>query len=293
MDKKKVLIIGGTGVMGQFFTELFKSEYEVKLSSRDSIKGKKIAEKLNVGYASDQKAEVAKSDIVLLSTPISDTPALIKDVVPQMKKGSLLMDLDSVKANVAKSFKKIKHSGVNYISIHPMFCPPTETKGQNVIFIPIDVEVENWIFEMKSFLKKFNFNVHESTVEKHDEIMSIIQVLIHMSFIGVSSTMSEMNYDSAELRSYMGKFHKVIFDFIPRVTAQAPEMYAAIQLNNPNTPRVCEILSDKIIKLKEIIDSGDMNKLIAELEQLQNIYPDKEKAINRSNKLIDLYKEED
>jgi len=292
MDKMKVLIIGGTGVMGQFFAVLLREEYEVLLSSRDDEKGREVAQKLNVEYTPDRMKEVGQADIVLLSTPINDTPKLIKELVPIMRKGSLLMDLDSVKTNVEKAFLDTQSEDVDYISIHPMFCPPTETKGQNIIFIPIKVDQVNWINEVKNLLESFEFNVHESTVEKHDEIMSIIQVLIHLSFIGVSSTIKEMNYDSRELRPYMGKFHKVIFDFIPRVTTQSSEMYALIQLNNPNSKRVCEILSKKINKLKQLVDSGDSTNLIKELQDLQNIYPDKDKSISRSNKLIDLYKEE-
>jgi len=70
--KTKVLILGGTGEMGQWFTRFFKERgYEVTVWGKG---GKvEIARKLNVPFASDLEAAIPENDIVIVSVPINAT----------------------------------------------------------------------------------------------------------------------------------------------------------------------------------------------------------------------------
>ncbi len=285
----KAVVVGGTGVMGQFFAELLREKYEILISSRDEDKGRSIAAELGAEYTPDRDKAIREADIVLLSTPIKDTPELIKKIAPMMKANSLLMDVSSLKTHVEKAFSECSTTGVEFISLHPMFCPPTEAEGQNIILVPI--KGVRWLPVVKELFKSKGFNIHESTVEKHDKIMALIQVIPHISFMGIAATIKEMGMDSRELKPYMGKFHKIIFDFIPRVTAQNPEMYASIQSMNPNSPEVARTLTEKIKQFQEYIDKKETDKIINELRELGEVFPDNKEAIKRSNKLIDLYRE--
>jgi len=122
--------------------------------------------------------------------------------------------------------------------------------------------------------------------------MAVVQGLIHISFMGIASTMKELDYTADDLRPYMGKFHKIIFDLIPRVTARNPGMYASIQLTNPGSSTVCGILQREIASLEGIINKGDYDALIEKLRDTGHMFPDKEAAIERSNRLIDSYRED-
>jgi len=289
-----VVIIGGAGVMGSFFAELFRiRNHRVVISDIDKKKCREVAERLEIEYSTSiNDNTIRDADIVLLSTPIRETPNVIPSVVDYMKSGSLLMEMSSVKTPIkhALSHKSRNIHNIDIIGIHPMFCPSTKLDGQSIIIIPI--KGNRWLPEIKKFFQSFGLNIHETTVERHDEIMSIIQVLIHTSFIGIASTIEELNVNINDLRPFMGKFHKTVFDFISRVTTQNHEMYASIQIENPNSSSVCNILSKNIVYLRDIIDRKDYDELIKKLKGIENVFPDRELSIIRSNKLIDLYTED-
>ncbi|MEA1924775.1 MAG: prephenate dehydrogenase/arogenate dehydrogenase family protein [Candidatus Altiarchaeota archaeon] len=280
----------GAGVIGEFLAGLLQERFEVVISDIDAKRGDEVASRLGLEYLADSLEAVVDADLVLVSTPIRETPRVVESIAPAMKEGSLLMDATSIKSHVKESFIKTGRKDIDYISIHPMFCPPTKLKGQNIIVIP--VQGAGWIREIKDFFTSKGLRVHESTIERHDEIMALIQVLIHLSFMGINSTIKELGYVEADLRPFMGKFHQMLFDFIPRITSQNHEMYASIQLENPKSLKVCSILSDKIDLFRQLIRGKDLENLVKELGAMSDIYSDPELSIKRSNRLIDLYREE-
>ena len=83
-EKTKVLILGGTGEMGQWFTRFFKERgYKVTVWGKG---GKtEIARKLEVPFASNLEETVPESDIVIVSVPINVTEETIAEFAPKMK----------------------------------------------------------------------------------------------------------------------------------------------------------------------------------------------------------------
>jgi prephenate dehydrogenase len=78
-------IIGGTGGMGRIFAGLFRQEgYTVSVSGG------------NQGI--DIPTMTDRCQVILVRVPIDVTPEIIRRVGPLMQKGSLLMDLTSLKA---------------------------------------------------------------------------------------------------------------------------------------------------------------------------------------------------
>ncbi len=280
----------GAGVIGEFFAGLLQERFRVVISDIDAGRGEEVASRLGLEYRADNLGVVGDADLVLVSTPIRETPGVVESITPAMKEGSLLMDATSIKSHVKESFIRAGRKDIDYISIHPMFCPPTELEEQSIIVIP--VQGDTWIKEIKDFFTSKGLRVHESTMERHDEIMALIQVLIHVSFMGINSTIKESGYREKDLRPFMGKFHRVLFDFIPRITAQNHEMYASIQLENPESLRVCSILSNKIDSFRQLIMEGNLDRLVKELEDMSDIYSKPALSIKRSNRLINLYRED-
>jgi len=286
----KATVIGGAGVIGFFFAEILSGRYQVIIADPDEKRGEKAAQQLNIKYIKDNKSAVEDADIVLVSTPIKKTPDVLRQIIPEMKSGSLLMDATSVKSRVLEAYREAGREDIEFISIHPMFCPPTKLEGQTIIVIPISGVSR--LTELTDLFRSLGLKVAESTIEEHDEIMALVQVLIHVSFMGINSTIKEMGYTDEKLRPYMGKFHQVLFDFIPRITSQNPQMYASIQTENESSQRVCEILLEKIDLFKKLIIQNETSRLANELKLMSDIYINSELSIKRTNRLIDSYEED-
>jgi len=78
-------IIGGTGTLGTIFKRFFEDwNYRVLISSR---KTEMTSEEL-----------VKKSDVVIVSVPISKTAEIINSILPHLREDQLLMDFTSIKS---------------------------------------------------------------------------------------------------------------------------------------------------------------------------------------------------
>ena len=101
----KMLIIGGTGEMGQWFTR-FSKEHGYEVVVWGSSRRVEVAESMGVEFASDLDHAIGDSDIVVVSVPIDITDKIISETAPKMKDGSLLMDITSLKAKPIEAMKK-------------------------------------------------------------------------------------------------------------------------------------------------------------------------------------------
>jgi prephenate dehydrogenase len=145
VDTMKILIIGGTGDTGQWFTRFYKKHgWDVTVWGAN--KRMDIAEKLGVSFADDLDKELAQSDVVMVSVPIDLTEQVIADIAPKMKQGSLLMDITSVKTMPVHAMQQYAPGGVEILGTHPMFGPTiTDLQGQIVILVPVEGRSEHWL----------------------------------------------------------------------------------------------------------------------------------------------------
>ena len=99
MDKKKSLGIIGLGRFGQLAAKHLKEHFRVFAS--DCTDKAREANKLGVSFTS--VGACAGKDIVLLCVPISSFERVLKQIVPFLKKGALVLDVCSVKEEPAKA----------------------------------------------------------------------------------------------------------------------------------------------------------------------------------------------
>ena len=89
----KIGIIGGSDGLGKTLIYYFRDEFDVAISARDHIKGRKVAEEMNVDYVESNTQLAAMSDMLVVSVPINNTPSVIREVGPFMRKGSVMVDV--------------------------------------------------------------------------------------------------------------------------------------------------------------------------------------------------------
>jgi len=162
-EKTKVLILGGTGEMGQWFTRFFKERgYEVTVWGKG---GKvEVARKLNVPFASDLEAAIPENDIVIVSVPINATEETIEEVAPKMKAGSLLMDFTSTKVKPVEAMQRFAPAGIEILGTHPMFGPTIPTiRGQTVILVPVKGRSEKWFPGIRQLFEEGGAHVEITT----------------------------------------------------------------------------------------------------------------------------------
>ncbi|MHA1786162.1 MAG: prephenate dehydrogenase/arogenate dehydrogenase family protein [Candidatus Helarchaeota archaeon] len=173
----KIAIIGGTGGMGQIFAQEWRKNAQILLCSRELDKAKRISLQIGKDIEPRTNDDIHDADIVIVSVPTNLMLKTCQDSINIMKKGSLLMDLSSVKTGLVNKLQV--PSEIDYISCHPLFGPSGTLKDANIILIPI--QTNNWLNKLKKMFNDSGSVVTVTDFETHDKIMSKIQVMFHFS----------------------------------------------------------------------------------------------------------------
>ena len=286
--KNRMLIVGGTGGTGSWFARYFK-DHGFLVSVWGPSGRVDVAERLGVEFAHDLLAEVAESDVVILSVPIKETISVIEEVAPKMKPGSLLMDVTSLKAEPMRAMMKWAPEGVEVLGTHPMFGPTIPTiRGQTVILVPAAGRCNSWLSPMEELFQKDGARVEVLGAEEHDHIMAVVQALTHFAYISIGSTLRSLDFNVAHSRRFMSPIYEIMIDFVGRILAQSPELYASIQ-ENPEAERVREIYIHECKRLAKLADDGDLSSFMDAMRSAADHFEGREDALERSDKLISLW----
>jgi len=286
--KNKMLIVGGTGGTGSWFARYFKSH-----GFRVTVWGPSgkvdVAERLGVGFAADLLAEVADSDVVVLSVPIKETARVVEEVAPRMKAGSLLMDFTSLKAGPMEAMTRWAPAGVEVLGTHPMFGPTIPTiRGQTVILVPAEGRCAEWLSPMEEIFREDGARVEVLEAEEHDRIMAVVQALTHFAYISIGSTLRSLDFDLERSRRFMSPVYEIMIDFVGRILAQGPELYASIQ-ENPEARQVREAYIEECERLSNLADEGDLPGFMEAMEAAADHFEGRKEALERSDRLIGLW----
>lgn len=287
----KIGIIGGSDGLGKTLNYYFKDEFDVYITGRDHNKGQKVANDIGVNYIESNKELAKISDILIISVPIHHTSNVIREVAPFMKKNSLLMDVTSVKEEPSKVMAEVLRDDVDYIPSHPIFGPRTSDLANQVIVLTPHKKGK-WYDKVYNYLNNKNMRIIETTAQKHDYMMSIVQVLTHFSFISTASTIEKLKVDLSETEDYESPIYNLMIDMIARIVAQNPYLTYYIQSMNKNGHHIRNTFSEAVTELRDVINNGDDEKFIEIAINATKHMDDITNALGRSDKAINSLNQE-
>lgn len=270
MAPKTIGIIGGKGQMGRYFARFFSTKgFNVIISDKRS--------KLT-------NAQLARrADVVIVSVPIETTEAVIQEVATLVKKEALLMDLTSLKVFPMKAMKACKGS---YLGCHPLFGPTTSIEGQMIILCK--GKGSRWHSWLKQLFADNALDVRELTAQKHDELMAYVQSLTHFSYLGLSDVLRTSGYQLDELLDYQSPIYRLRLDVMGRILDQNPDLYAQIQIQNPNSLKVMKSLMKCSLEWIELVEKGDAKAFKKRFSESASFFGDfTKKATEESDYLIE------
>ena len=250
-----------------------------------------VAKKLGVKYSNDNQKTAQENNIVIISVPIETTESVIKEVAPFMSKGSLLMDVTSVKEKPALLMQEKLAEGAYFLPVHPMFGPRIRSlEGQVVVLTPL--EKSKWFEKVFKFLENQKARVLITSPEKHDEMMSVVQVLTHFAYISISYTIKKLNVDIKESRKFASPIYNLMLDIISRIVAQNPYLVYSIQTQTDYAYHAREILMETIQELNEMLINSNQNDFVNAMNYAAKNMDDLEAALGRSDKVISALNQE-
>ena len=272
MHKVKIGIIGGTGLMGQWFKQFFEDySYTVLIASRKTA--------LSVEECAKQ------SDVVIVTVPMDATTEVIEKIAPLVKEEGLIMDFTSLKMEPVEAM--VKYSKCSVIGMHPMFGPGVKSLRNQAVVL-CHARGEKWLSWIEELLVKAGAKVKITTPEKHDQMMSVIQGIIHFSSITISHALKELGIDIKESQEFSSPIYKLRMDMVGRILNQDPGLYANIEIMNPQTPKALKAYLETCKKLYKIIESKDKQGFVNYFNEAADYLGDfKLEAEKYSNYVID------
>ncbi len=213
---KSIGIIGGSGQMGRMFQSQFESlGIDVYVSDETDLQA--------------ERELVFESEVIIISVPIDQNISVIRRITPLLRKDQLVSDFTSVKTKVIPELKK---TDACIISSHPMFGNMPNIEKQNIVLLP--VRPGKFLSKFKRLFQSLKLNVVVMDEwERHDEMMSFIQGLMHFFHIVFTQTMKSKDVDLSTLLSICSPVYQANFAFTCRILQRDPHLYTHILMDNP------------------------------------------------------------
>ena len=227
--------------MGRIFADLFRQEgHTVHVSGRTQ------------GLDIPTMAETCQ--VVIVSVPITITGEIIGKIGPLMGKNALLMDLTSLKTEPVQAMLHSSPSEV--IGLHPLFGPGVDSiAGHTIVLCP--ARTQGWLQWLRDTLKNHNAAIIETTPERHDELMALVQALNHLNSITMAMVLHEWGEDLTELESFATPMFTTKLDIIREIFTNNPRLYAEIITLNPYILKIIELYGKTLADITGMIERWD------------------------------------
>jgi cyclohexadieny/prephenate dehydrogenase len=190
--------------------------------------------------------------------------AVAEEIGPYLKKGAIVSDVGSVKADVIAAIAPHLSAGVHLVPAHPV--AGTEESGPDAgfeslflrrwcILTPPEDSNPQAVERVRAFWEALGSNVEVMTPAHHDLVLAITSHVPHLIAYNIVGTVSDLEEAT---RSEVLKFSAGGFRDFTRIAASDPTMWRDVFLHNKDA--VLEMLgrfNEDLTALQRMIRRGD------------------------------------
>jgi len=245
MKEQAVGIVGGGGGMGRWFARFFAGRgHPVRISERDA--GAPLPEL------------AASCPVVIVAVPMAATVEVIRRVGPLLGPEALLVDLTSLKEEPVREM--LAATTAEVVGCHPLFGPDAASlAGQNVVLCPGRGESGRaWL---RGVLERNGARVVETTPERHDRIMAVVQGLTHLNTMTMGLALRALGEDPAELERMSTPAFRAKQALLEKVFGDSPRLYAELVTKNRSVRDTLKAYEEALARLKQLVEAGDAEGL--------------------------------
>jgi len=241
INKQKIAIIG-FGRFGELLARILKPYGDIFVVTKRNVKIK--------GCRLIAYTDLTEMDWVIPAVPISSLEEVLKDIKPFLRRGSLLMDVCSVKVYPCRWLKKYAPKDVEILGCHPMFGPDSAKnglKGLQIVVSPLRIK-EKRLKEVLVIFKKIGLDIIKATPEEHDKQGSINLSLVHYIGRGLAdSGFKDQKIKTAGFDKLMGINENVNND--------TWQLFFDIQYFNPYSKKIRKNFLKSLQKIEKKINN--------------------------------------
>ncbi|NNF41940.1 MAG: prephenate dehydrogenase/arogenate dehydrogenase family protein [Phycisphaerales bacterium] len=239
--RPRLLIVGGGGRMGRRL--------------RDALRERgHTVDTLELGDGRDRVAAVADADIVVIAVPMTDAEPVTRELGPHVRPDALLCDINSLKVGVCRAMEESCRGEA--MGLHPMFGPGVwSLRRQKVVVCPLrEGPRAAWL---RKELASMGVELIDTDPVTHDRMMAIVQVLVHFSTLVMGDALRRTGVSVEDSLRFTSPIYRLELAFVGRLFTQDPDLYAEIEMSNPQAAEMRRCFRNAADELDRIIADAD------------------------------------
>jgi prephenate dehydrogenase len=216
----------------------------------------------------DLAAAVSNSDLVILCTPLAQMRQLVEQCAPALKRGAIVTDVGSVKADVVRELESlIAKTGAHFVGSHPMaggekmgVAAAREDLFENAVCVvtPTPKSQAAAIRKLVQFWKSLGARVLKMPPEQHDLFVSRTSHLPHV----VAATLANLVLSPAQPKG-QAQLCANGFRDTTRVASGSPEMWRDIALaNRKHLDSALGTFISELQRFRRTLQNSDENAIV-------------------------------
>jgi len=244
----KILILGA-GKMGTFLTDCLCIKHEVALFDTNPSRLRFVFNTQRFTQLEEIKA--FEPEICINAVTLKYTISAFESVLPFLPKNCILSDIASVKTGLQAFYR---HTGMRYVSTHPMFGPTfanlSDLSTQSAIIIAESDHLGKAFF--KDFYGSLQLNIFEYTFDEHDETIAYSLSIPFASTLVFASVMKHQEAPGTTFKRHM--------DIAKGLLSEDDYLLSEI-LFNPHTANQIEAIKSQMTELQDIVEQKDLVRM--------------------------------
>ena len=256
-------VIGGNGEMGRWFVDFFtEAGIETYISDKKDSSDSSLSLK-----------ELAKrSDVIILSVPMSAIESVIKKLTPHLKPGHLVIENCSIKNSSLPIITAATGNSIEVLGLHTMFGGAVKSiKGENIILTRTTKSGKK-AQAFEDLFYKHGAKVSHATQSEHDRATSYVQSLTHLVLICLAEVLKENFTDEEQLEAFNTPNSRALISAMKRVLNQQDDLLIDIQLKNDQAQNLRRRFLEQFFNLSASLEQGEKNKLFTTLSQTRGFF---------------------
>ena len=239
---------------------LSSSAYSRRLSTINKIKKLKL-----VDFASSNiEKTIKEADIIIVGIPVAAYQEVFKKICNNIKPGTIITDVGSVKKEVINSVKKYIPKNIDFVPGHPI--AGTENSGPEsgfaglfkngwCILTPNKNTSKNSVKIIKYMWQLVGMKVDIMDSNYHDEVLAITSHIPHIIAYSIVGTIANLQ---TTIKKEVIKYAASGFRDFTRIAASDPIMWRDIILyNRQSILKMLNLFKKDLSKLEHAIENND------------------------------------
>ena len=244
----KILILGA-GKMGTFLTDCLCIKHEVALFDTNPSRLRFVFNTQR--FTQLEEIKVFEPEICINAVTLKYTISAFESVLPFLPKNCILSDIASVKTGLQAFYR---HTGMRYVSTHPMFGPTfanlSDLSTQSAIIIAESDHLGKAFF--KDFYGSLQLNIFEYTFDEHDETIAYSLSIPFVSSLVFAAVMKHQEAPGTTFKKHLN---------VARGLLSEDDYLLSEILFNPHTANQIEAIKSQMTELQNIVEQKDLVRM--------------------------------